>query len=93
MKIVTLYKWENLSPSPLQSRFGYVIDTMDIHCVNTVLLDDGNEYALPQGYTLSEDMGGKLRVYDNKDQQCEIQHAYGKPSLVSTAIVHLEVSK
>ena len=46
--------------------------------------DGGEDYVLPDGYSLGEDSTGLLSVWDEHDNHCAIvTHASGRPQLVS----------
>lgn len=83
MNTVTLYKWNDLQ----------AVDGWDVkegfsfnYCANYgfVECDEGKEYVLPNGYEVSETLGGMTMIYDDQDYHCIIEMYKGSPYLIST---------
>jgi|GEM_PF-4283700 hypothetical protein len=80
MKKITLYKWENLQcVKEWDIRFGYSTEFCGRY--GFVDCDQGTEYIIPEGFELSENVGGELCWYDSKGKVFELKHYNGRPTL------------
>lgn len=88
---VELYKWENFKAVKGWDRrhgFALVGERLSFEFVGNI--GDPEEYILPEGYSFEESPAGYMAIYDDRNQECEIEHSNGLPVLVSTQRVVLE---
>lgn len=45
--------------------------------------DGGQEYIIPEGFTVTEGQDEQLHFYDNRGNYCELTSRYGKPAIVT----------
>lgn len=81
MATIKLYKWTNLQyvPGWWMSKHGYSTEFCGKYGFTDC--DNGTEYAIPEGFELSESVGGELCWYDSNGNGYELEYHNGQPVL------------